>query len=162
MAAAPLLHTSSELISLLNQKGEETPDLTDGCLSAALIGDLITEVARTRNIEPQRVYAFVQEIFKPLCSWPTTYTDFTRLTKDGSAPLRFAAVVGKFLLDISSPQVVVHLYGLTRTKPTVGNIFVHKTMHDYGTVQRVEQEVGGPVAIVDMVLQKRSFSFRVG
>lgn len=85
-----------------------------------------------------------------------------RLVSEQPAPLGFAAVIGKCLLEISDPQVMLYPYGISRKIANVGDLLVHSTMHDYGFVKRLEQVDGGMIAIVDMIVQKKSFSFRVG
>lgn len=158
----PLLHTTEELTALLSDQGKARPDLKDTCLSPTLVSNLINQVARTRAIDPHKVYAFARELFQPYSPWPSTYSDFMRLVSEQPAPLGFAAVIGKCLLEISDPQVMLYPYGISRKIANVGDLLVHSTMHDYGFVKRLEQVDGGMIAIVDMIVQKKSFSFRVG
>lgn len=162
MSAAPLIHTQQELSILLNPKSPEGPDLKDGCLAPSLVSTLISNVAQARNVPPHKVYGFIHDLLRPYSTFPATHSDLLRAVSEGTPPLRFATIVGRCLMDLSNPQLRIHAYGTTKTKPLVGDILVHGTMHDYGTVMRLEETEGGTVAVVDMILLKRELAFRVG
>lgn len=161
LAEAPAVRTIEELVSLLNGKDSEAPDLKDGCLSPALVADLITRVAQARAIHPEKVYGFARELLRTISPWPATYGEFTRIVREGLIPIRFATVVGKCLLEVSDPKTVVYPYKQTLKKPTVGDLFVHSSMQDYGKILRLEEGDGGTLVVVDLVLSQRRLSFRV-
>lgn len=158
---SPVVHTKEDLLARLKGNGKDAPDLLEGCLSSALIASLITDVADHRKIAPHDVYAFTQELLRPHNFWPASYAEFTKIASEGVVPLRFALVVGKFLVEIADPQLRVHHFSLTRSIPDVGHLFTHSYMHDFGIIKALEKDDGGTKAVVEMVLARRRFLFNV-